>query len=64
VTEYHRLASAPSLFACRRFDEVLDLCLSRALVEIHGGAMRLDNRPGAGAAVTLTLPVLSDLTGE
>jgi K+-sensing histidine kinase KdpD len=58
IADYHRLAAAPTLFACRRFDIVLDLLISHALVKIHGGAMALNNCPGVGAMATLTLPTV------
>jgi signal transduction histidine kinase len=35
----------------------LGLSICKRLVEAHGGAIRGDNPPGGGAALTLTLPV-------
>jgi len=35
----------------------LGLAIVRALVESHGGAIRVDERPGGGARFTFTLPV-------
>ncbi len=35
----------------------LGLAIVRALVEAHGGAIRVDERPGGGARFTFTLPV-------
>jgi two-component system OmpR family sensor kinase len=36
----------------------LGLAIVAAIVEAHGGAVRLDTAPGAGATFTVTLPVL------
>ncbi len=38
-------------------DEVLDLCLGRAFIEMHGSLMNLDSGEEAGTSVTFTLPV-------
>ncbi len=38
----------------------LGLAIVAAIVEAHGGAVRLDTSPGAGATFTVTLPLLSD----
>jgi signal transduction histidine kinase len=35
----------------------LGLAIVRALVEAHGGTIRVDERPGGGARFTFTLPV-------
>ncbi|HKW83258.1 MAG TPA: GAF domain-containing protein, partial [Burkholderiaceae bacterium] len=35
----------------------LGLSLARRFVELHGGAIALDSRPGAGATFTVTLPL-------
>jgi signal transduction histidine kinase len=35
----------------------LGLYITRQIVEAHGGAVRLDSRPGAGATFTCTLPL-------
>ncbi|MDX1483853.1 MAG: ATP-binding protein [Alphaproteobacteria bacterium] len=41
----------------RRFEGTgLGLPLSQALVEAHGGRLRLDSRPGEGTRLTITLP--------
>ncbi|HEY0139863.1 MAG TPA: ATP-binding protein [Thermoanaerobaculia bacterium] len=34
----------------------LGLAIARQLVELHGGTIRLDNKPGAGAAFVFTIP--------
>jgi signal transduction histidine kinase len=34
----------------------LGLAIVRAIAEAHGGAVRLDSRPGTGATFTLDLP--------
>jgi signal transduction histidine kinase len=34
----------------------LGLPLSKQLIELHGGSLRLDSRPGVGTTVTLTFP--------
>jgi two-component system, cell cycle sensor histidine kinase PleC len=35
----------------------LGLAISRALVELHGGGLRIVSREGKGTTVTCTLPV-------
>jgi signal transduction histidine kinase len=35
----------------------LGLPLSKALVELHGGALEIQSAPGAGTTVTVVLPV-------
>jgi len=35
----------------------LGLALTRALAEMHGGAMHIESEPGRGTAVTITLPL-------
>jgi two-component system cell cycle sensor histidine kinase PleC len=42
----------------------LGLAISRALVELHGGALRITSREGQGTTVTCTLPVRPALAGE
>lgn len=34
----------------------LGLCITKRIIEEHGGALRLDSRPGEGALVTMELP--------
>ena len=34
----------------------LGLCICKRIVEAHGGAIRLDSRPGKGTCVTIALP--------
>jgi signal transduction histidine kinase len=43
----------------------LGLPLCKALVELHGGRLSIDSRPGEGTTVTIALPrsrVLSDIS--
>ena len=35
----------------------LGLYITRQIIEAHGGTVRLDSRPGAGATFTCTLPL-------
>ena len=42
----------------------LGLAISRALVELHGGALRITSREGQGTTVTCTIPVRPVMTGE
>jgi two-component system, cell cycle sensor histidine kinase PleC len=42
----------------------LGLAISRALVELHGGALRITSREGQGTTVTCTLPVRPVMAGE
>jgi two-component system cell cycle sensor histidine kinase PleC len=42
----------------------LGLAISRALVELHGGTLRITSREGQGTTVTCTLPVHPVMTGE
>jgi two-component system cell cycle sensor histidine kinase PleC len=42
----------------------LGLAISRALVELHGGALRINSREGQGTTVTCTLPVRPVLADE
>jgi two-component system, cell cycle sensor histidine kinase PleC len=42
----------------------LGLAISRALIELHGGALRITSREGQGTTVTCTLPVHPVMTGE
>jgi K+-sensing histidine kinase KdpD len=55
LAKFERVVAADTLFAHHRFDETLDLCISRFLVEIHGGEMEIGNQEGCTVA-TLTLP--------
>ena len=38
----------------------LGLFLARSFAEAHGGSLRVDSRPGEGAAFTLTIPLESE----
>ena len=42
----------------------LGLAISRALVELHGGTVRISSREGQGTTVTCTLPVQAVLPAE
>ena len=42
----------------------LGLAISRALIELHGGALRITSREGQGTTVTCTLPVRPVMAGE
>ncbi len=42
----------------------LGLAISRALIELHGGALRITSREGQGTTVTCTLPVRPVLADE
>jgi two-component system cell cycle sensor histidine kinase PleC len=42
----------------------LGLAISRALVELHGGTLRITSREGQGTTVTCTLPVHPVMAGE
>jgi len=42
----------------------LGLAISRALVELHGGALRITSREGQGTTVTCTLPVRPAMAEE
>jgi two-component system cell cycle sensor histidine kinase PleC len=42
----------------------LGLAISRALVELHGGALRITSREGHGTTVTCTLPMRPVMAGE
>lgn len=42
----------------------LGLAISRALVELHGGMLRITSREGHGTTVTCTLPLRPVMTGE
>ncbi len=46
---FHRVASAEG-------GSGLGLAIARAIVEMHGGCIRLESRPGAGAAFHVALP--------
>jgi signal transduction histidine kinase len=58
VEEFKHIVSGPTLYACRHFDEALDLSISHALIEIHGGKMWLNSSAEEGTEVTFTLPIL------
>ena len=42
----------------RQAASLLRLVLSRALIELHGGAWKMENRSGEGPALCLTLPLV------
>ncbi len=58
VEEFERVSSAGTLFACRRFDEALDLCIGQAVVETHGGELWVSSWAEGGSQVIFTLPVV------
>ncbi len=58
LEEVKRVSSAGTLFACRRFDEALDLCIGQAIAEIHGGKMWVGSQAEGGSQATFTLPVM------
>ncbi len=58
LEELERVSSAGTLFACRRFDVALDLCIGQAIIEIHGGKLWVGSRAEGGSQVTFTLPAM------
>jgi two-component system cell cycle sensor histidine kinase PleC len=42
----------------------LGLAISRALVELHGGSLRITSREGQGTTVACTLPLRPVIAGE
>jgi signal transduction histidine kinase len=51
---FYRLASA---FNARYQGAGLGLPLAKAIVDLHGGALAIETRPGMGTTVTVTLPL-------
>jgi signal transduction histidine kinase len=42
----------------------LGLTLAKRIVDLHGGAIRVDSEPGRGATFTIALPVSASYVGE
>jgi two-component system cell cycle sensor histidine kinase PleC len=70
------IAEADIAKLCRPFEQLenqfskshqgsgLGLAISRALVELHGGTLRITSREGQGTTVTCTLPVRPPMSEE
>jgi PAS domain S-box-containing protein len=53
---FHRFSQIDSSYARRHGGTGLGLHLTKRLVELHGGTIRLDSRLGVGTTVSVTLP--------
>jgi two-component system cell cycle sensor histidine kinase PleC len=53
---FHRFSQIDNSYARRHGGTGLGLHLTKKLVELHAGTIRLDSRLGAGTTVTVTFP--------
>jgi signal transduction histidine kinase len=53
-----------SVFSRKHDGTGLGLPMVAAMVDLHGGGLRIDSEPGKGTAVTVTLPASRVLAGE